>query len=82
MTIQGKKVPAVCGTSGFIDQTWVDPNVGLLLLWFRSGSRLVQVTKYVGSVGSALSVIISLVVAVKIREFMAKIEASYWIYRV
>ncbi|KAF8363458.1 hypothetical protein PRIPAC_90381 [Pristionchus pacificus] len=62
MTVQDKKVPAVCGTSGFIDQT------------------LVQVTKYVGSVGSALSVIISLVVAVKIREFMAKIEMETVVY--
>ncbi|GMS83632.1 hypothetical protein PENTCL1PPCAC_30481, partial [Pristionchus entomophagus] len=62
MTIQGKMVPAVCGTSGFIDQT------------------LVQATKYVGSLGSALSVLISLVVAVKIREFIAKIEMETMVY--
>ncbi|GMR35950.1 hypothetical protein PMAYCL1PPCAC_06145, partial [Pristionchus mayeri] len=56
MTIQRKLVPAVCGTSGFIDQT------------------LVQVTKYTGSVGSALSVLISLMVAIKIRKFITRIE--------
>ncbi|GMT14312.1 hypothetical protein PFISCL1PPCAC_5609, partial [Pristionchus fissidentatus] len=59
MTIRGIRVPAVCGTSGFIDQT------------------LVQVTKYVGSLGSAVSVFISIIVAIKIRGFIARIEVLH-----